>query len=234
MIAIDSVDWTVIRSRLGHMKLSGVDANLLPALDALLRERNVTRAARRLGVGQPAVSHSLARLRSHFRDELLVLRGRTYFLTAKGEKLAEVVASATRAMAAVFEEPPDFDPASSSSRFVVACSDLLGFVIIPELLRTLQSEAEHVEVELRTPITWSKESPLEAGVDLALGIFEDVPPSMNQASICEGRWPVSCAKTTAGLGTASRSKPTATFPIWRLPPLRVRYPSSTSNGRWRP
>jgi len=164
------------------MKLSGVDANLLPALDALLREKNVTRAARRLGVGQPAVSHSLARLRNHFQDELLVLRGRTYFLTDKGEKLAEVVANATRAMAAVFEEQPGFEAATASSRFVVACSDLLGFIIIPEVLRTLQSEAEHVEVELRTPTT-SQALLLEGGVDVALGIFEDVPPSMNQQAL---------------------------------------------------
>ncbi len=167
------------------MKLSGVDANLLPALDALLQERNVTRAALRLGVGQPAVSHSLARLRNHFHDELLVLRGRTYFLTEKGEKLAEVVKNATRAMAAVFEEPPGFEASTSSSRFVVACSDLLGFIILPELLRTLQSEAEHLEVELRAPSTGSKESLLERGVDLALGIFEGVPPSMNQEAIYE-------------------------------------------------
>jgi DNA-binding transcriptional LysR family regulator len=167
------------------MKLSGADANLLPALDALLREKNVTRAARRLGVGQPAVSHSLARLRNHFHDELLVLRGRTYFLTEKGEKLAEVVANATRAMAAVFEEPPDFEATTSSSRFVVACSDLLGFIIIPEMLQTLQGEAKHVEVELRTPLNMSKESLLEGGVDLALGVFEDVPPSMNQQALFE-------------------------------------------------
>jgi len=167
------------------MRLSGVDANLLPALDALLREKNVTRAARRLGVGQPALSHSLARLREHFQDELLVLRGRRYFLTEKGKQLAEVVASATRAMAAVFDEPPRFEAATASSRFVVACSDLLGFLIIPDLLRTLQDEAEHIAVELRTPLTNAEGSPLDDGVDLALGIFEDVPPSMNQQALYE-------------------------------------------------
>jgi LysR family transcriptional regulator, nod-box dependent transcriptional activator len=59
------------------MKLSGIDANLLAALDALLREKSVTRVARRVGVGQPALSHSLSRLRHHFKDELLVLTSRT-------------------------------------------------------------------------------------------------------------------------------------------------------------
>lgn len=106
-----------------HVKMSGVNANILVALDALLREKSVTRAAGRLGVGQPALSHALSRLRAHFRDDLLVLNGRNYVLTDKAEKLAGLVANATRALADVFEEPPSFDAATSSNRFVVACSD---------------------------------------------------------------------------------------------------------------
>ncbi|HEV8245116.1 MAG TPA: LysR family transcriptional regulator [Polyangiaceae bacterium] len=153
---------------------------MLAALDALLREKSVTRAARRLGVGQPALSHSLARLRAHFKDDLLVLKGRNYVLTDRAEKLASVVANATQALADVFEEQPSFDAATSSYRFVVACSDLFGILIIPELLRTLRREAENVEVELRAIVATSKESILASGVDLALGIFEDLPTSINQ------------------------------------------------------
>ncbi|HKQ67741.1 MAG TPA: LysR family transcriptional regulator, partial [Polyangiaceae bacterium] len=134
------------------MKLSGIDANLLAALEALLREKSVTRAAKRLGVGQPALSHSLSRLRDHFKDDLLILKGRNYLLTPRAEKLVDVVANATRALADVFEEQPTFDAATSSSRFVVACSDLFGLLIIPELLRTLRREAEHVEVEVRAMV----------------------------------------------------------------------------------
>jgi DNA-binding transcriptional LysR family regulator len=167
------------------MKLSGIDANLLAALDALLREKSVTRAARRLGVGQPALSHSLARLRDHFKDDLLVLKGRNYVLTDKAERLAHAVTNATRSLAEVFEERPSFDAATSSYRFVVACSDLFGVLVIPELLRTLKREAEHVEVELRAIVATSKESILEGGVDLALGTFEDVPSNINQQSLYE-------------------------------------------------
>jgi DNA-binding transcriptional LysR family regulator len=167
------------------MKLSGIDANLLSALDALLREKSVTRAARRLGVGQPALSHSLSRLRAHFKDDLLVMKGRTYVLTDKAEKLVSVVANATRALSEVFEEHPSFDAATSSYRFVVACSDLFGILVVPELLRTLKREAEHVEIELRAIVATSKESILEGGVDLALGIFEDVPATLNQQSLYE-------------------------------------------------
>src|SRR5258706_12954906 len=118
------------------MKLSGIDANLLAALDALLHEKSVTRAAKRLGVGQPALSDSLARLRQHFGDDLLVLKGRNYVLTNRAEKLATVVANATRALADVFEDRPPFEAATFSCHFVVACSDLFGFLVVPELLRT--------------------------------------------------------------------------------------------------
>jgi DNA-binding transcriptional LysR family regulator len=180
MLAIDSID--VVRASFGvrTMKLSGVDANLLAALDALLCEKSVTRAAKRLGIGQPALSHSLARLRIHFNDELLVLRGRNYQLTDKAEKLCGVVQNATRAMSMVFDEPPGFDAATASSRFVVACSDLLAVLVIPELLRTVQNDAAHVQIEVRAVAPGPSVSALDGGVDLALGIFEDVPRSTNQ------------------------------------------------------
>lgn len=167
------------------MKLAGIDANLLAALDALLREKSVTRAARRLGVGQPAVSHALSRLRAHFKDELLVLKGRQYYLTDRAEKLGAVVASATRSLDEVFTDRSGFDAASSSYRFVVACSELLGVLIVPELVRKLQREAPNVEVELRALVDVSKASVLSGGVDLALGVFEDVPLGFNQQLLYE-------------------------------------------------
>ena len=86
------------------MKLPGIDATHLATLDALLREKSVARAAKRLGVGHPVVSRSLARLREHFKDELLVPKGRTYVLTVRAEKLASVVANATSSLADVFDE----------------------------------------------------------------------------------------------------------------------------------
>jgi DNA-binding transcriptional LysR family regulator len=172
------------------VRLSGIDANLLAALDALLHEKSVTRAARRLGIGQPGCSHALSRLRAHFNDDLLVLKGRNYILTDRAEQLAGVVANATRALADVFEDRPSFDAGTSSYHFVVACSDLFGVLIVPELLRTLRRDAEHIEVELRAIVATSAESILEGGVDLALGIFEDVPASINQEFLYED--PAAC------------------------------------------
>jgi DNA-binding transcriptional LysR family regulator len=161
------------------MKLSGIDANLLVSLDALLQEKSVTRAAKRLGVGQPAVSHSLARLREHFRDPLLVLKGRTYVLTPRAQQLSVVVAIATRALTDVFEDRPAFVAATSSQRFVVACSDLVGTILMPELLHVIGREAANVAFELR-PLPERADSILDDDVDLGVGIFEDVPPTMSQ------------------------------------------------------
>src|SRR5579864_5503602 len=152
------------------MRLSGIDANLLVSLDALLREKSVTRAAKRLGVGQPAVSHSLARLREHFRDPLLVLKGRAYVLTPRAQQLSGVVANASRALADVFEDPPAFVAATSSQRFVVACSDLLGTILVPELLRVMGREAANVEFELRPLLGQSANGILDEDVDLGVGL----------------------------------------------------------------
>lgn len=77
--------------------LGNVDLNLLVALDALLIERNVTRAAARLSVGQPAMSASLARLRRHFDDPLLARNGRGYVLTTLAESLVDPVRAAVAA-----------------------------------------------------------------------------------------------------------------------------------------
>src|SRR5262249_3743412 len=86
------------------MKLSAIDTNLLLALHALLQEGNVTRAAKRLGIGQPAMSRSLARLRAHFKDPLLVPKGRQFVLSPVAHSLMPSVDRAAAALADVFEQ----------------------------------------------------------------------------------------------------------------------------------
>jgi DNA-binding transcriptional LysR family regulator len=161
------------------MRISGIDANLLIALNALLTERNVTRAAARIGVGQPALSHSLARLRAHFKDPLLVQRGRGLYLSEKALRLLEPVAAATAAFSSVFEERPGLDLVSPR-RFVLAAADLFALRFVPEIERTLRSEAPGVTLEVRPLADRSTELSLSDGVDLAFGVFADVPPPLNQ------------------------------------------------------
>jgi DNA-binding transcriptional LysR family regulator len=126
-----------------------IDLNLLPALFALLTERNVTRAAERLGLSQPAVSQSLARLRRHFQDDLLVRSGNTHLLTPLAEQILARATVALPATNRVFDTSPDFDPATSDREFTVLMSDYALGVLGPELSRRLDDEAPRVRLYIR-------------------------------------------------------------------------------------
>jgi DNA-binding transcriptional LysR family regulator len=159
------------------MKLSAIDTNLLLALHALLQEASVTRAAKRRGIGQPAMSRSLARLRDHFKDPLLVRKGRQLVLSAAAEALVPSVEKATAAIAEVFEEREAGTRASRT--YVVACVDLFGAAIIPALFKEI-AEPTGATIEVRSILARSTEQMLEDGVHVVLGSFEDVPPSVSQ------------------------------------------------------
>lgn len=104
-------------------KMSRLDLNLLTALEALLHERSVTRAAQRLHLSQPALSVSLSRLRKHFDDPLLLRHGNSYRLTPLAERLASHTTFALEAARRVFENQADWKPESSTREFVIFGSD---------------------------------------------------------------------------------------------------------------
>src|SRR5215472_796790 len=139
---------------LQESKLANLDLNLLVSLDALLAERSVSRAAERLGLSQPSLSASLARLRRHFRDDLLTRVGNHYELTPLAAQLGEQTTSALAAVARVFASEPDFDPATSEREFTVLISDYAIAVLGPPLAALLQ-QAPHVRLRLHqvpTPV----------------------------------------------------------------------------------
>jgi len=161
------------------MKLSAIDPKLLLALHALLQEGSVTRAARRRGIGQPAMSRSLGRLREHFKDPLLVRKGRQLILTPVARALVPSVEKAADAIADVFEDASG--PTAEARRiYVVACADLFGVAVIPRLLQELGGGSRTAGIEVRTIPARASEQILEDGVDIVLGSFEDVPPTVNQ------------------------------------------------------
>ena len=132
---------------LTESKLANLDLNLLVSLDALLQERSVSRAAVRLGLSQPSLSAALARLRRHFRDDLLDRVGNRYELTPLAAQLAEQTTSALVAVARVFASEPDFDPATAEREFTVLISDYAITVLGPRLAVLLQ-QAPHVRLRL--------------------------------------------------------------------------------------
>jgi DNA-binding transcriptional LysR family regulator len=102
---------------------SRLDLNLLVSLDALLTERSVTRAAERLHLSQPALSASLARLRTHFNDPILARTGNSYELTPLASRLSEHTAAALDAARRVFESQAEWDPSQSTREFTIYGSD---------------------------------------------------------------------------------------------------------------
>jgi DNA-binding transcriptional LysR family regulator len=149
--------------------LSGIDLNLVVALHALLRERNVTRAAKSVGLGQSSMSHALARLRAHFGDPLLSPAGRSLVLTERARALIEPVNAAVRELSSVFAAPEPFDPRTSARVFQLAATDNLGLYVLPRLSALLAREAPLIDVRVRhLPADWT--TALEDGTfDLKLG-----------------------------------------------------------------
>jgi DNA-binding transcriptional LysR family regulator len=127
------------------MHLNKFDLNLLIALDALLQEKNVTRAAERVFVSQPAMSAALQKLRDYFRDPLLVRAGRDLCLTPRGLSLVEPVREALLRIQATLGTQPTFDPATVERSFSVIVRDHIVPRIMPGVLRRLLTEAPKVQ-----------------------------------------------------------------------------------------
>lgn len=131
------------------MQLTTLDLNLLTVLEAVLDERSVTRAAQRLGRSQPAISASLARLRRHFDDQLLIRAGNGYELTPLAAQLVEPVQVAITTTRRVFSAQPHFDPDHSEREFVVIMSDYSLAVLGEPLARLTEREAPEVRLHIQ-------------------------------------------------------------------------------------
>jgi DNA-binding transcriptional LysR family regulator len=135
------------------MTVAGMDLNLLIALRAMLEEANVTRAGERIGMAQPAMSTALARLRRHYRDDLLVRVGRDYELTPFARSLLPLVEQTMPLIEQALALRDDFDAATSTRTFSIILSDYAFAVISEPLLRQISQSAPHVRVEFG-PIPW--------------------------------------------------------------------------------
>jgi DNA-binding transcriptional LysR family regulator len=132
------------------LRLNRLDLNLTVCLDALLAERNVSHAASRLFVSQPAMSIALRRLREHFEDELLVHVGRGYRLTPFAEALQKPVRDAVLQLQAISGLRPMFDPASSKRSITIGGSDYVMTVYVARALEQVHARAPGLQVSLRT------------------------------------------------------------------------------------
>ena len=129
--------------------LANLDLNLLVTLDALLRERNVTRTAEQLGVSQPAVSGALSRLRRHFGDQLLIRVGNRYELTPLAARVAALTGTALAGVRRVFDATSDFDPSDLDREFTLVSSDYAATVAGPLIARALAEKAPKARLRLQ-------------------------------------------------------------------------------------
>src|SRR5262245_8517337 len=130
------------------MQLNRFDLNLLIALDALIHEKNVTRAAERVFVSQPAMSAALQKLRDYFNDPLLVRVGRDMQLTPRGLSLVEPVREALLRIQATLGTQPTFDPATVQRTFTVISSADAILRVMPGVLRRVTREAPGVQCHI--------------------------------------------------------------------------------------
>jgi DNA-binding transcriptional LysR family regulator len=152
-----------------EVNIAGLDLNLVPALDALLRRRNVTRAAGDVGLSQPAMSRALARLRELQGDPLLVRTRGGYALTPRAQAIQPQLADAIASLRGVFQ-PQGFDPGEVERTVRLAGADTHTVLILPGVMAKLAGEAPGVDVRLEA---YRPDTPerLESGeLDLAFGL----------------------------------------------------------------
>jgi LysR family transcriptional regulator, nod-box dependent transcriptional activator len=148
--------------------LHRADLNLIPALAALLDQRHVTRAAETIGIGQPAMSSALARLRRLFGDPLLVRHGQVLELTPMGQALLEPVHEVLAGLEHLLTVSPAFNPATDRRSFTIAASDYVTIVLLRPLLEALYHEAPGVGVKV-VPVNMATAVAVErAQIDLAV------------------------------------------------------------------
>lgn len=168
-------------------RLSAADLNLLPVFQVLLEERNVTRAAGRLNLTQPAISRNLARLRELFNDPLFTRTPKGLSPTPRAEALALQLHHSLQEISLLIE-PPLFIPSEAQNTFRVATTDYGTQVLLPAVVSRLRREAPHVNLEI---LPW-QESLLhqldQENIDLAICTVTDAPAAVHGRGVGDDKF----------------------------------------------
>jgi LysR family nod box-dependent transcriptional activator len=133
------------------MRFKGLDLNLLVALNVLLEERSVSRAAQRLHLSQPAASAALARLRDFFGDELLILHGKRMIPTSYADSLVPEVRRVLGHIDTIISTSAEFDPSRSERIFRLMASDYIAAVLIGPAIQKLEDTAPGIQLDIQLP-----------------------------------------------------------------------------------
>ena len=155
------------------MKLHQLDLNLLLALDALISLKSVTRAAEKLFISQPAMSHALNRLRAFFDDPILVRTPQGMQPTQRAIYLQHGVHQMLSQLENHLNQPEEFDPLTSQRRFTLSTTDYVECVLIPPLVKQLATDAPGIHLDIRILREEIPEIAMADGeIDLLLGFDE--------------------------------------------------------------
>jgi LysR family transcriptional regulator, nod-box dependent transcriptional activator len=152
------------------MHLQGLDLNLLIALDALLSEKNVTRAAERINISQPGLSAALQKLRYYFDDPLLERVGRHLELTGRAKMLAEPVKDILSQIADLSDHSKTFEPAEARRIFRIAATTFCSEILATPLLQKLQQTAPGIGIQFEDLSTETANLLSDGKLDFAITI----------------------------------------------------------------
>jgi DNA-binding transcriptional LysR family regulator len=160
------------------MKLQSMDLNLLVGFEALLIERSVSGAGRRMGLSQPAMSNVLARLRMAFGDPLFRREGQRMVPTPRARQLADAIVDALNSIRKAVGERGSFDAFKTDVQYTIAATDCAEAVVLPGLLETIKRRAPNIAVRIkRLHMAFSVPARELDSCDFALGLFPlPLPP----------------------------------------------------------
>ncbi len=169
------------------MNLRQIDLNLLIALDALLTERNVTRAGERLCLSQSAMSGTLAKLRHMFDDELLVRVGRNLEPTAYANEIAAPVRQCLQQLEDLLNAKRAFDPRAENRVFRIAATDYAVLLMLAPLVTRLAERAPNISVQFVKLDSAARERLVDGTVDFCI-MPEGVEPGLPSLALFEDPW----------------------------------------------
>lgn len=171
------------------MNLTDIDLNLLVLLDVLLRERSVSRAAKRLGIRQPALSKSLERLRGMLADPLLVRTGGGMVPTPRALELEAPLRRLLEELRTAIAPRTGFDPATTTQSFRIATTDYAALALVPGIVGRVRREAPSAELVVRNARFGELLDDLREGVvDLYVGLLSRPPEALYASRLFTDRF----------------------------------------------
>jgi DNA-binding transcriptional LysR family regulator len=168
------------------VELKDLDLNLLLVFNQLLQERKVSKVAENLGLGQPAISNALARLRRLLGDELFTRTASGMQPTPFAEQLAEPVGYALSMIHGAVNTRNSFDPRSSQRSFTIGMTDIGDIYFLPQLMQRLQELAPFITISTVRNTAVNLKDAMEAGqVDLAMGLLPQLKAGFFQRRLFE-------------------------------------------------